>query len=142
MVFNSLTFLVFFAVVLALYYRLGLRAQNGMLLGASYLFYGWWDCRFLGLLIFTSLFDYPKSGSSGERLHRNGRTFFILTLSPPGIHSLSPARTLFAGGPPAARVRIQVGGLVSISVGEHMNSPANKLRTFDGPVWRPAWQAS
>jgi D-alanyl-lipoteichoic acid acyltransferase DltB (MBOAT superfamily) len=51
MVFNSITFLIFLAVVLALYYRLGHRLQNWMLLAASYLFYGWWDYRFLGLLL-------------------------------------------------------------------------------------------
>src|SRR5580658_6164947 len=58
MVFNSLTFLVFLAVVLVLYYRLNHRCQNLMLLVASYVFYGWWDYRFLSLLLFTSLFDY------------------------------------------------------------------------------------
>jgi D-alanyl-lipoteichoic acid acyltransferase DltB (MBOAT superfamily) len=58
MVFNSLTFLVFLAVVLVLYYRLSQRGQNLMLLAASYVFYGWWDYRFLSLLLFTSLFDY------------------------------------------------------------------------------------
>ncbi len=58
MVFNSLTFLVFLGIVLALYYPLGHRGQNLLLLGASYVFYGWWDYRFLGLLVFTTLFDY------------------------------------------------------------------------------------
>jgi D-alanyl-lipoteichoic acid acyltransferase DltB (MBOAT superfamily) len=58
MVFNSLTFLVFFAIVLLAYYRLGHRGQNWMLLIASYVFYGWWDYRFLSLLLFTTLFDY------------------------------------------------------------------------------------
>ena len=58
MVFNSLIFLVFLAVVLLLYYRLGHRGQNWMLLVASYAFYGWWDYRFVGLLLFTTFFDY------------------------------------------------------------------------------------
>ncbi len=58
MLFNSLTFLIFFGCVLLFYYRLPFRAQNIFLLGASYLFYGWWDFRFLFLLIFTSAFDY------------------------------------------------------------------------------------
>lgn len=58
MVFNSLVFLAFLAVILLLYYRLGHRAQNAMLLAASYFFYGWWDYRFVALLLFTSLFDY------------------------------------------------------------------------------------
>ncbi len=58
MIFNSLTFLVFLAIVLAVYYRLQRRGQNIMLLAASYIFYGWWDWRFVGLLLFTTLFDY------------------------------------------------------------------------------------
>jgi alginate O-acetyltransferase complex protein AlgI len=58
MVFNSLIFLAFLAVVLPVYYRLGHRAQNWFLLFASWFFYGWWNVWFLGLLWFTSLFDY------------------------------------------------------------------------------------
>ena len=58
MIFNSLTFLIFLGFTLLFYYRLPFRAQNIFLLGASYLFYGWWDYRFLFLLFFTSAFDY------------------------------------------------------------------------------------
>jgi len=58
MVFNSVTFLVFLAITLSIYYRLGHRGQNWLLLIASYFFYGWWDFRFVFLLLFTSFFDY------------------------------------------------------------------------------------
>lgn len=58
MTFTSLAFLGFLAVVWLLYFRAGLRRQNALLLVASYVFYGWWDWRFLGLLAFTSLVDY------------------------------------------------------------------------------------
>src|SRR5436309_6565671 len=58
MVFNTVTFLVFLSVILALYYGLGHRGQNWLLLIASYVFYGWWDFRFVFLLLFTSFFDY------------------------------------------------------------------------------------
>ena len=58
MVFNSLTFLAFLGIVLTLYYKLGHRFQNWMLIVASYVFYGWWDYRFLALLLFTTFFDY------------------------------------------------------------------------------------
>lgn len=56
MLFNSLSFLVFFAVVLSLYHatRRSLRLQNGVLLASSYAFYGSWDWRFLGLLAFST----------------------------------------------------------------------------------------
>ena len=58
MIFNSLTFLVFLAITLAFYYKLPFKAQNVFLLVMSYVFYGWWDYRFLALLLFTSVFDY------------------------------------------------------------------------------------
>ena len=58
MLFNSLEFLVFLAVVYALYRVLPFRSQNIMLLAASYLFYGWWDWRFLFLMIATTSIDF------------------------------------------------------------------------------------
>lgn len=58
MVFNSLEFVVFFAVVYALYRVLAHRAQNWLLLVASYYFYAAWDWRFLGLLIGSTVVDY------------------------------------------------------------------------------------
>lgn len=58
MVFNSLHFLAFFAVVYALYRVLPHRAQNVMLLGASYYFYAAWDWRFLSLLVGSTIIDY------------------------------------------------------------------------------------
>ncbi len=58
MLFNSLEFAVFFAVVLALYSVLNHPRQNALLLVASYVFYGAWDYRFLLLLIGTTLVDY------------------------------------------------------------------------------------
>ena len=41
MIFHSLTYVVFFAIVLALYWSLPRRGQNVFLVGASYIFYGW-----------------------------------------------------------------------------------------------------
>jgi alginate O-acetyltransferase complex protein AlgI len=58
MIFNSLTFFLFFAVVWASYRRLQHQGQNRLLLVASYFFYGWWDWRFTLLLLFTSLVDF------------------------------------------------------------------------------------
>ena len=58
MVFNSVQFAVFFLVVYALYRALPHRAQNRMLLVASYIFYGAWDWRFLGLLIGSTVIDF------------------------------------------------------------------------------------
>jgi alginate O-acetyltransferase complex protein AlgI len=58
MVFNSLHFVWFFIVVYAAYRVLPHRAQNWLLLVASYYFYASWDWRFLGLLIASTLVDY------------------------------------------------------------------------------------
>ena len=66
MLFNSLEFLLFLPTVFAAYWILnlwtdrprGLQAQNLLLLVASYVFYGWWDWRFLSLIAFSTLVDY------------------------------------------------------------------------------------
>ena len=60
MFFNSLTFLTFFIIVYALYLGLNRRltAQNVLLLIASYVFYGYWDWRFLILILISTLADY------------------------------------------------------------------------------------
>jgi len=56
--FNSIGFALFLVVVLALYYCLERKWQNHMLLAASYVFYGAWDWRFLGLIWFVTLVSY------------------------------------------------------------------------------------
>ena len=60
MLFNSDIFLQFFAAFLLLYWlvRQHLTARNLLIVLASYFFYGWWDWRFLGLLLVSSLIDY------------------------------------------------------------------------------------
>ena len=56
--FNSWEFLYFFVIVLVVYYCLSRRGQNVWLLAASYFFYGWWDWRFLSLILGSTLVDY------------------------------------------------------------------------------------
>lgn len=58
MLFNSLTYAAFLPVVYLLYRLLPFRGQNLMLLAASYLFYGWWDWRFLFLMIVSTVIDF------------------------------------------------------------------------------------
>src|SRR5579885_1284340 len=58
MLFNSLTFAIFLPIVYLLYRGLPFRGQNRMLLVASYLFYGWWDWRFLFLMIVSTVLDF------------------------------------------------------------------------------------
>lgn len=58
--FNSIEFFLFLPLVFGLYWMLrsNRKAQNVVLLLASYLFYGWWDWRFLGLIFISSIADY------------------------------------------------------------------------------------
>lgn len=58
MVFNSLQYALFLPVVFVIYWQLGRRGQNLLLLFASWLFYGLWDWRFLGLMWLTTAVDY------------------------------------------------------------------------------------
>ena len=60
MLFNSLPFAVFLPIVFAVYWALrnSLPSQNVMLLVASYIFYGWWDARFLSLIVASTVVDY------------------------------------------------------------------------------------
>ena len=63
MLFNSLEYAIFLPVVFLLYwfvFNRNLKWQNLFIVVVSYLFYGWWDWRFLGLLVFTSLCTYAS----------------------------------------------------------------------------------
>jgi alginate O-acetyltransferase complex protein AlgI len=81
--FNSLEFLVFLPVVFALYWfvaRRTLRLQNLLLIGASYVFYGWWDWRFLSLIVVSSLVDFLV-GLGLARTEASGRRKLLLLAS-------------------------------------------------------------
>lgn len=60
MLFNSIEYLLFLPIVFAIYWLLRnqLKLQNAFVVLASYVFYGWWDWRFLLLIAFTSLCSY------------------------------------------------------------------------------------
>lgn len=78
MLFNSLQFALFLPVVCLIYWllRRSLRWQNLFVLAASYLFYGWWDPRFLLLIAFTSLCSY-LSGMAIGRLQGRVRRWVL-----------------------------------------------------------------
>jgi alginate O-acetyltransferase complex protein AlgI len=58
MVFNSLTFLLFVAVFFPVYFSLKGTWRLLWSLAMSYLFYGWWDYRFLGLIVLSTVVDW------------------------------------------------------------------------------------
>ncbi|MEM9919665.1 MAG: MBOAT family O-acyltransferase [Bacteroidota bacterium] len=67
MLFNSIDFALFLPIVFLLYWYVvnnSLKAQNLLIVAASYVFYGWWDWRFLGLILFSTLVDF----SVGKKL--------------------------------------------------------------------------
>ncbi len=83
MLFNSSTFLAFYAVLFPLYWFLhrNLRQRNALLLVASYFFYGSWDWRFLSLIILSTVVDYycgKRIAMSSAARHR--RAFLIVSL--------------------------------------------------------------
>ncbi len=76
MLFNSLDFAIFLPLTFLLYwfgFRGNLRVQNGFLLVASYVFYGWWDWRFLSLIAFSSTIDYLVGKSLGRTSDKDRR---------------------------------------------------------------------
>lgn len=71
MLFNSIDFTVFLPIVFLLYWLLAnknLRLQNALIVLASYVFYGWWDWRFLSLILFSTLVDF----TIGRKLKNEG----------------------------------------------------------------------
>jgi alginate O-acetyltransferase complex protein AlgI len=80
-VFNSLTFLVFFAVFFTLYFLTRGQIRLLLCLTASYFFYGWWDWRFLGLLIFSTVMDYLLGlGIAATENPKQRKRFFIASI--------------------------------------------------------------
>ena len=63
MLFNTFTFAVFFAIVCSIYWlnKNNYKRQNIILFVSSYIFYGWWDARFLILLVVSTFLDYTAS---------------------------------------------------------------------------------
>ena len=76
MLFNSIEFLLFLPVVFVLYwfvFNKNLKHQNLLILFSSYVFYGWWDYRFLSLIFLSTIVDYfiglniPKQDSEKKQ---------------------------------------------------------------------------
>lgn len=76
MLFNSIEFLLFLPTVFVLYwfvFNKNLKHQNLLILFSSYVFYGWWDYRFLSLIFLSTIVDYiiglniPKQDSEKKQ---------------------------------------------------------------------------
>ncbi len=70
MLFNSIEYLLFLPTVFVLYwfvFNKSVKLQNVLIIIASYIFYGWWDWRFLVLIFLSTIVDYLV----GQQIHKN-----------------------------------------------------------------------
>ena len=61
MLFNSLDFAIFLPIIFLIYWKIlrkKIKSQNSLILVSSYIFYGWWDWRFLSLILFSTIVDF------------------------------------------------------------------------------------
>ena len=76
LIFNSASFAIFLPLVLIVYWPVPKRFQNLVLLTASYVFYGWWDWRFLSLLIASTVVDFLL-GQQYPRVQPRNRVWLL-----------------------------------------------------------------
>jgi D-alanyl-lipoteichoic acid acyltransferase DltB (MBOAT superfamily) len=123
--FNSMTFAVFYVLVFALYWLLRARKpQNLLLLAASWIFYGAWSWKFLLLLIASSVIDYTCGllieGAASQRRKRlllilsvGGNLLFLATFKYLGFFVTELAALLeqigFAASRPVLEIVLPVG---------------------------------
>ena len=119
MLFNSYFFvLCFMPLILALWWHrsIGLRVRLGLLVSASYLFYGWWDYRFVSLLVLSTLVDY----FAGQKLHaseaRSSRRFWLCVSACTNLGLLAFFKYcgFFASSANAVSGWLQFGGRISL----------------------------
>lgn len=83
MLFNSIDFAIFLPIVFLLYWFVinkNLKHQNLLIVIASYVFYSWWDWRFLSLILFSTTVDFSV-GLGLSRVHNKLKRKFLLCTS-------------------------------------------------------------
>lgn len=85
MIFHSLDFIAFFGATLAAYWRLPMRAQNVLLLAASYVFYGWVHPWWPVLLFSTTFIDYWSARRMTDRPEQRKAWLWLSMLSNLGL---------------------------------------------------------
>src|SRR5258705_4706717 len=81
MLFDSPVYFVFLIPVVLVYWRLNRREQNIFLLCASYFFYGWWDWRFLALMVCSTTMDFLIAQKiAPDRADANRKKWLIFSL--------------------------------------------------------------
>ena len=79
MLFNSFEFLFFLPLVFFLYWFIfkKIQIQNLLILIASYIFYGWWDWKFLGLIFLSTIIDYKIGLLLSKTDNKNKRRYLL-----------------------------------------------------------------
>ncbi len=83
MLFNSFEFLLFLPIVFILYwfvFNKKLSWQNGLILFASYFFYGWWSWNFMGLLMLSTALDYAYGFWVASANRKKAKLFLWLSI--------------------------------------------------------------
>ena len=81
MLFNSIDFAIFLPIVFILYWFVtngNLKLQNILIVVASFVFYGWWDWRFLSLIWFSTTVDYIVGIGLSKTENRKTRRILLL----------------------------------------------------------------
>ena len=82
MLFNSIDFAILLPIVFILYWFVAnknLKLQNVLIVAASYLFYGWWDWRFLSMILLSTLVDYLVGLGLSKQENQKKRKFLLWT---------------------------------------------------------------
>ncbi|MCF8230377.1 MAG: MBOAT family protein [Bacteroidales bacterium] len=82
MLFNSLDFAIFLPIVFIVYWFItnrNLKLQNILIVVASYLFYGWWDWRFLALIFISTVVDYTVGRGLSNQEDQSKRKLLLWT---------------------------------------------------------------
>src|SRR6516164_5321720 len=79
MFFDTPIYLVFLSLVVLVYWRLNQRQQNVLLLLGSYFFYGWWDWRFVLLMIASTTIDFWIARGIESAVNPNKRRFLLIS---------------------------------------------------------------
>jgi alginate O-acetyltransferase complex protein AlgI len=122
--YNAWSFWLLFACVILPYWWLTHKQQNRLLLVASYFFYGFWDYRFLFLILISTLIDFIGGlGVAGVELpgRRTGRLFSLIILSALLLCSDVQYRALWSG-------------IVNLDVDIILTSLPHRLANFTVPA--------
>jgi len=80
MLFNSLEFLIFLPIVFFFYWTIlskNLNIQNSFILLSSYIFYGWWDWRYLSLIAMSTILDYFAGLKIYNSIENKTKKFYL-----------------------------------------------------------------